>query len=93
MDVYSQIAVKIIASQEAIIGPVAVEQAQRVAGLTVNWKEHQVTIEGNGVKILDELIAQYRELFGQISIEVCKEAASGLIDQLPADGLPKSLAA
>ena len=93
MDVYSQIAVKIISSQEAIIGPVAVEQAQRVDGLNVDWKAHKVSIEGNGVKILDELIAQYHELFGQISIEVCKEAASSLIDQLPADGLPKALAA
>ena len=47
MDVYEQIAVKIIGGQEAIIGPVAIEQAQRVAGLKVDWAKKEVVVDGN----------------------------------------------
>ena len=91
MDLYSQIAVKIIQGQEAIIGPVAVEQAERVNGLAVDWEHHEVSINGNAAGIIDNLIAVYRELFGQISVEVSKEAVENLITQLPPNGLPEAL--
>ena len=91
MDVYSQIAVKIIKQQESIIGPVAVEQAKKVSGLTIDWDKQSVTISGDEAAAIDKLIDQYKDLFGQISVEVCKEAAGSLIGQLPANGLPKEL--
>lgn len=91
MDVYSQIAVKIIAGQETIIGPVAIEQAQQVEGVEVNWDKHEVSINGNKVAAIEELINKYKELFGQISVEVSKQAAASLMTQLPADGLPAIL--
>ena len=91
MDVYAQIAAKIIAQQETIIGPVAIEQAKSVSGLKVDWSKHQVTVSGNEQSVIDKLVAQYQELFGKISVEVCKEAASKLISQLPEDKQPKSL--
>ena len=37
----------IIKKQENIIGPIAVEQAQKVQGLTINWTSHMITINGN----------------------------------------------
>lgn len=91
MDVYSQIAVKIIKQQESIIGPVAIEQAKRVKELNVDWDKKTVTVSGNEANAIDKLIDQYKELFGQISVEVCKEAAGPLLKNLPADGLPKEL--
>lgn len=93
MDIYAQIAVKIIKSQETIIGPVAIEQAQRVPHLKVDWnKDKQVIeIDGNETKVIDSLVEAYKELFGQISVEVCKEAASSLIGQLSAGQLPEAL--
>lgn len=91
MDVYSQIAVKIIAGQEAIIGPVAIEQAQRVEHMKVDWSKHEVSIEGNEVSVLEDLINKYKELFGQISVEVSKQAASSLMSQLPSNALPEVL--
>lgn len=91
MDVYEQIAVKIISGQEAIIGPVAVEQAQRVSHIKVDWAEKEVAIDGNKVKVIEDLINKYKELFGQISVEVSKQAAAGLMAQLPADSLPALL--
>jgi len=91
MDVYAQIATKIIEQQQNIIGPVAIEQAKTVSGLKVDWDKHQVTVSGNQQSVIDKLVDQYKELFGKISVEVCKEAASKLISQLPADKQPSSL--
>jgi hypothetical protein len=91
MDIYAQIVEKIIRQQESIIGPVALEQALRVKGLHVDWKNHQVSIDGDGPKIIDELVETYKALFGQISVEVSKEAADHLLSQLPPTQLPNSL--
>jgi predicted P-loop ATPase/GTPase len=92
MDTYSQIVKTIIEHQEAIIGPIAVEQAEAIPGLNVDWASHKVSVGGDGAKIVDTLIKQYKELFGQISVEVCREAASPFMNKLPADKLPKMLA-
>lgn len=91
MDVYAQIAVKIIQGQEAIIGPVAVEQAQQVDGLSIDWSKHEVSIKGNETNALESLIQKYKDLFGHISVEVSKQAAAALMSKIPADSLPESL--
>lgn len=91
MDIYAQIAVKIIQGQEAIIGPVAIEQAQQVDGLSIDWPHHTVTIKGNETSALEKLIQKYKDLFGHISVEVSKQAAGSLMSKLPADALPESL--
>ncbi len=91
MDVYAQIATSIIKSQEAIIGPVAIEQAQRVPHIKVDWEKQQVTITGDEAQALDVLVNVYRELFGQVSVEVSKQAASSLLGKLPASQLPEAL--
>lgn len=88
---FDQIAAKIIDQQEAIIGPIAVEQAKQVKDLKVNWPQHQVDIAGNPQAAIDHLVEQYKELFGQIAVETCKEAASKLLAQLPPDQTPVSL--
>lgn len=91
MDIYAQIAVRIIQGQEAIIGPVAVEQAEQVSDLKVDWAKHQVSISGNEMGALESLIQKYKDLFGHISVEVSKQAAGSLMKQLPAEKLPESL--
>jgi hypothetical protein len=91
MDVYAQIVEKIIKAQEAIIGPVAVEQALRVPHLKINWDKHEISIDGDEAEAVDGLVGVYQELFGQISKEVSKEAASSLLGQLPADHIPAAL--
>ena len=89
--IFTQIVAKIIEQQEDIIGPVAVEQAKQVSQLKVDWPQHSVGISGNPQQVIDALVAQYKELFGQIAVETCKEAASKLLAQLPADQTPASL--
>jgi len=91
MNIYEQIAVRIIQGQEAIIGPVAIEQASQVEGLKIDWDNHKVSVGDNKVGAIEALIQKYKDLFGHISVEVSKQAASSLMSQLPADGLPKSL--
>jgi hypothetical protein len=92
MDVYSQIVERIIKQQESIIGPIAVEQAEHVHNLKVNWDKKDVIVSGDGAKVIDDLVDQYKELFGKISVEVCREAAGPLINKLPEGKLPKTLA-
>jgi hypothetical protein len=91
MDVYAQIAVKIIKGQENIIGPIAVEQAKQISHMKVDWDNKEVSISGNEAGAIDELIDKYKVLFGNISVEVSKQAAGSLTSQLPAGGMPKSL--
>jgi len=90
-DVYSQIVESIIRHQEAIIGPVAIEQAEQISGLRVDWDHHEVTISGDPIHVIDMLVQAYKNLFGQISVEVSKEAASALIGRLQPDRLPHTL--
>jgi nitric oxide reductase large subunit len=91
MSVYADIAAKIIAQQETVIGPVAIEQAKQVKGLSLDWSKKSVSISGNESKVIDELVDQYKTLFGQISVEVCKEAVGRLAQQLSPDQMPASL--
>ncbi len=91
MDIYEQIVVKIILAQEAIIGPVAVEQAQQVSGLDIDWVKRKISIIGDKAAAIDQLVKQYEGLFGQISVEVCRESAAALIRQLTPEQLPEAL--
>jgi hypothetical protein len=91
-DIFDQIVAKIIEQQEAIIGPIAVDQAKLVKELKINWaNQHEVDIEGSPQIAIDELVDQYRELFGQIAVETCREAVSKLLTQLPTEQQPNSL--
>ena len=91
MDIYSEMAQKIIKEQEAILGPVAIEQAQKVAGLTVDENKKDITLNGDKKVIIENLVKQYQNLFGRISVEVCREAVRGLIAQASKDQIPQVL--
>lgn len=91
MDIFARLAEEIIKEQETIIGPVALEQAKKVSGLTVNWQNHKIQFEGNKTDILEKLVEQYKSLFGQASVEACKEAVKGIISDVPKNELPALL--
>lgn len=91
MDDFAKIAEKIIEEQAVIVGPVAIEQAKQVSGITVDWSKKQVSISGDEASVIDHLVEQYKKLFGQISVEVCKEAAAKAGVNLSPEQLPKSL--
>lgn len=89
MDIFTQMVGKIIKEQQAIIGPVAFEQARKVPGLRVDEQKNEVVLEGNEKEILEKLVEKYKSLFGQASVEVCKDAIRNM--QVPPDNLPALL--
>lgn len=92
MNAYSELVERIINAQERVIGPVAIEQAKRVNGLTIDWSKREVNIQGDSSEVLEALVKQYEHLFGQASVEVCKDAVKGMIDGFPKGQLPPVLA-
>ncbi len=91
IDIYTQLVEKIIEEQQAIIGPIAWEQAFKVSGITLDPQTKQITLEGNKKEILENLVKQYQQLFGQVSIEVCKEAVKGLLPETSKGQVPQIL--
>jgi hypothetical protein len=88
MDIFAQIAERIILAQEKIIGPIALEQAQGVPGLKVDLGRHEIEFIGNKTDIIEQLIEKYREIFGQASVEVCKEAAKNILSGVSEENIP-----
>jgi hypothetical protein len=91
MDIFTQIAQSIITEQENIIGPIALEQAQKVTGVKVDSKTHAVELEGDKTAVIEQLIEKYRDLFGQASVEVCREAVKSLLPKVPKEQIPQLL--
>lgn len=91
MDIFAQIALKIIKEQENIIGPVAVELAKGVPGIKLNWDKREVLIDGNETQAIEKLIETYQHLFGVASVEICKEAVRSLVSEIPKDKVPNIL--
>lgn len=91
MDIIAQLTEKIIKEQENVIGPIALEQAKKIPGLTINWDKHEVSLSGNEKDILEQLVNNYKHLFGQASVEVCRDAIKGLIKNVPIDKIPAQL--
>jgi hypothetical protein len=50
-----------------------------------------VNLSRNPTEIINDLVEQYKQLFGQISVDVCKEAVSRLVGHMAKDQLPTSL--
>lgn len=90
MDPYVQAISRIIKEQQSIIGPVALDQANKVTGLQVEGVD-DVKIVGNKKEVLGNLVNQYAKLFGKASVEVCKEAFEPYLDKIPAAEVPDIL--
>lgn len=90
-DIFAQIVEGIIKEQEVMIGPIALEQASRVKGLSIDLAHHIVEFKGSQTAIIESLIEQYRDFFGQVSVEVCRRAVHKLVAQLPPEQQPALL--
>lgn len=90
MDAFSEAVSRIIKEQQSIIGPVALEQAKKVAGLEVSGVD-DIKIKGNKKQVLENLVNQYAKLFGRASVEVCKEAFQPFTNKIPTSEIPEIL--
>lgn len=90
MDPYIEAVSRIIKEQQSIIGPIAIDQANKVTGLEVLGVD-DIKIIGNKKEILGNLVNQYAKLFGKASVEVCKEAFSTIADKIPQTEVPDIL--
>lgn len=81
---------RIIKEQQSIIGPIALDQAKKVAGLQVGGAD-DIKIVGNKKEVLNNLVDQYAKVFGRASVEVCKEAFSAVSDKIPSTDIPDIL--
>ena len=88
----SDVVKKIIKAQEGVIGPLALEQAKKVSGLSIDWQNDKVSITGDPKTVLSSLVKNYEHLFGQASVEVCKDAVKNVLDEVPKDQIPPVLA-
>lgn len=85
MDPVAQAASKIIKEQQAIIGPVALDQAKKVSGLSINGID-DIKVTGSKKAALEGLVKQFEKLFGRASVQVCKDAFEPFSSKIePAD--------
>ena len=88
--IYEEMAEKIISKQETIIGPLALDRAKNVNGIKISG-EGAVQIEGEPIKAIDGLISMYEQLFGDLSVQVCKDAVGSHIQNLKSEEIPSLL--
>lgn len=91
MSAYQDIVLAIVREQENIIGPVALEQANSISGLVVNFDNNQVEISGDPQTAITKLVEGYRQLFGNISVDVCKSVVHRVAPNIAQDELPAVL--
>lgn len=88
----SQVVLTIIKRQEAVIGPLAWNEANKVQGLKVERASRTVEMtEPDQKAIVDRLVAQYERLFGKASHFVCREAVASLLTSMSSSEIPSSL--
>lgn len=88
-NIYTSLALNIIQQQERVIGSLAWVEAGKVNGLYITNKE--VTIKETPKKTLESLVKQYQSLFGQASLEVCKDAVRNLVLTVEKEKIPEVL--
>ncbi|MBI2008163.1 hypothetical protein HYS82_00725 [Candidatus Amesbacteria bacterium] len=81
----------IVSEQQTIIGPMAIDEANKVSGLKISVDMRDVTVSGEAKIVLQNLVGQYQKLFGQASVEACKESIKQILPQIPRQEIPEFL--
>lgn len=81
----------IVTGQKVIIGQMAIDQANQVPGLKVSPNLETITINGDSNEILHGLVNQYKQLFGQASVEACKDSIKEILPKISAGDIPDFL--
>lgn len=91
-DIYETISSKIIKEQVSLIGPIAVGVAEKVSDMSIEETTFEVHINAsNKADTVDALIARFEALFGEVSVNVSRDAVKNLLKDIPKDGVPLKL--
>ncbi len=90
MEPVAQAVQRIIKEQQTIIGPLALEQAKKVSGITIASLD-DIKITGDHKTVLNNLVNQFSKIFGQASVQVCKDAFEAYEDKIPTGEVPEVL--
>lgn len=91
MNLASQMAESIIKEHAKIIGPIAWEEASKIAGLKVDNNIQRVQVIGAGPVVLKELVRHFEILFGLTARAVSRAAVRHLITTENRDMFPAIL--
>jgi hypothetical protein len=92
INVFNLISIRIIKEQEAIIGPLAWDEAAKVVGLQIiNRKTPEVSVVGDPKEVINSLVARYEQLFGKLSRDISREAVVDLTADIAKEDIPSSL--
>lgn len=90
----SKVIQAIVEQQKSIIGPLAITQANKVPGVKISG-EGNINLESlpekDVTQLLTQLVKKYEELFGRVSIEVCRDAIKEIKPDIPTKELPPIL--
>lgn len=88
--VYKKIINSIVKGTNAIIGPVAIVQANNIKGLKVNATRN-VDIKGNPTKKIEQLVDGYEVLIGPVAVTIAKRAVRPFLEKNKNLKIPKKL--
>ncbi len=90
--VFNHILNDIIKHQAQLGGYFAWEQVKRIKGINIeNDAKMEVSIVGDPRQVIDKFVYAYRDLYGDVAIQVSKDAVFDLIIKLPPEEVPESL--
>ena len=81
----------IVSGQSLIIGPIAIEQANKVPGIQVSSDLSVVKVSEAGKEVLEKLVRQYERLFGRASVEACRDTVRESLPPVSEKDLPDIL--
>ncbi len=67
---------RIVSAQEQIIGPLAIILAKQASGLSMSDKMDNIQITGNPKDVLGSVVAIYKKIFGEASVNLSMEVMS-----------------
>ena len=88
---YKKAITNIIVEQESIIGPIAIDIAKKVDNIIISTDIESLKIKGDPKQTLEKLVGEYSNIFGKVSIEVCKSVIRDLQNEFTQEEIPEIL--
>ncbi|MFH1565910.1 MAG: hypothetical protein ABIB98_01785 [bacterium] len=92
VNTYVKIISSVVRAQGQVMGPLALNEARKVPGLVFPISGFEnIKISGEPNAVITGLVKQYEKIFGEASVEVCKDAIKEIKPPLVPDQVPEIL--